>query len=69
MEERHISHIYVQIKTPNLLANTISLSGECSIYFCVLFQNYLMKTDHPFVPVSCVKEHSRSRAFEVALAA
>lgn len=31
--------------------------------------NYLMKTDHPFVPVSCVKEHSRSRAFEVALAA
>lgn len=31
--------------------------------------SYLQKTDHPLVPVSCLKEGSRARAFETALAA
>ncbi|GFN84605.1 translocon-associated protein subunit delta [Plakobranchus ocellatus] len=31
--------------------------------------NYLMKTDHPLVPVSCLKEGSNMKAFEMAIAA
>lgn len=31
--------------------------------------NYLMKTDHPFVPISCLPEGSHAPAFQTALAA
>ncbi|KAL4226736.1 hypothetical protein ACF0H5_014716 [Mactra antiquata] len=31
--------------------------------------NYLMKTDHPLVPISCLSENSTSKAFQMALAA
>ncbi|KAH9494944.1 hypothetical protein Btru_020853 [Bulinus truncatus] len=30
---------------------------------------YLQKTDHPFVPVSCIKEGTTFKAFEIAIAA
>lgn len=31
--------------------------------------NYLMKTDHPLVPISCLPERMHSKAFEMAIAA
>ncbi|KAL4226170.1 hypothetical protein ACF0H5_014157 [Mactra antiquata] len=31
--------------------------------------NYLMKTDHPLVPIACLPEKTKSKSFELALAA
>ena len=36
---------------------------------CRSLQNYLMKTDHPLVPICCVSENKSNKWFDTAIAA
>lgn len=43
----------------------VYFSNDISCYF----QNYLMKSDHPLLPISCLKEGRENKRFSAALAA
>ncbi len=49
--------------------NEIVYTTYTAIVFYYYLQNYLMKTSHPLIPISCIKEGQESGGFRAALSA
>ena len=54
----HVSYIHNNMLL--LLAHSLSLIDSTAV---VLLQNYLMRTKHPLVPVTCIKDGKETSAF------